>query len=352
MTTNPQVRARFIGGFILLLLGSWVLHSFMLLLIWAVVLALSTWSIYERLLATHRLSKIGVAIGLTLVIGAVMLVPLAYCLNRLLQEAKTLEQLLTHIQQVGMPAPDWLATVPFVGHRLSNGWMAILGSHDAAKASLQWLMTSDVFSYSKDIAGQLMQRFFGFLTVLLTLFFVYQQGDNLASQVVASSHKLFGEKGVRYLLHATHTVRATVNGMVLIGLSKGVLLGLAYAFVGLSNPALLGALTGIFALIPFAAKLIFGACSLFLLADGQLAAGTGLFVYGMILTMIADNYVRPALIGGAIKLPFIWTLLGIFGGMENLGLLGLFLGPALMAVLMSIWRDWLSDMNKPPQLIN
>jgi len=164
--------------------------------------------------------------------------------------------------------------------------------------------------------------------------------------VLASSRRLFGERGFRYTLHATAAVRATVNGMVLIGLGKGLLMGAGYAFAGLSNPAILGALTGIFAMIPFAAKLIFGACALVLVAEGHMAAGGGLFAYGMILTLVADNYVRPALIGGAVKLPFIWTLLGIFGGMENFGLLGLFLGPTLMAVLMSIWRDWIEDINK------
>jgi predicted PurR-regulated permease PerM len=137
--------------------------------------------------------------------------------------------------------------------------------------------------------------------------------------------------------------------MVLIGLGKGVLMGVGYAFAGLSNPALLGALTGFFALIPYAAKLIFGACALVLVAEGHMAAGGGLFTYGMILTLVADNYVRPALIGGVVKLPFIWTLLGIFGGMESFGLLGLFLGPTLMAVLMSIWRDWVEDMYKPEE---
>jgi predicted PurR-regulated permease PerM len=115
----------------------------------------------------------------------------------------------------------------------------------------------------------------------------------------------------------------------------------------LNNPALLGAITGIFAMIPFAAKLIFSACSLVLVAEGHIAAGGGLFAYGMILTLVADNYIRPALIGGVVKLPFIWTLLGIIGGMETFGLLGLFLGPTLMAVLISIWRDWVSDLNKP-----
>jgi len=105
-------------------------------------------------------------------------------------------------------------------------------------------------------------------------------------------------------------------------------------------------LTGVFAMIPFAAKLIFGACALVLVAEGHMAAGSSLFVFGVVVILLADNYVRPRLIGGAVKLPFIWTLLGIFGGLENFGLLGLFLGPTLMAVLMSIWRDWVADMGE------
>lgn len=348
MPTHPQARARLLGSFLLLLLGGWVLHSFLALLMWAVVLAISTWPAYEHLITRPRLQKhkLWVGIGLTLSIAALILLPLTYSLSRLLQETSNLEHSLTAIQQAGLPPPVGLATVPVIGHWLNVAWQSVLGSQAAAKASLDWLLGSNVFAYGKDLAGQLVHRFFGFLTVLLTLLFVYQHGDRLARQILASGLKLFGDQGLRYLSHATSSVRATVNGMVLIGLSKGVLLGLAYAFVGLSNPALLGALTGIFALIPFAAKLIFGACAFTLLADGQLAEAGGLFVYGMILTLIADNYVRPALIGGAIKLPFIWTLLGIFGGMENFGLLGLFLGPALMAVLLSIWRDWLAEMAK------
>jgi predicted PurR-regulated permease PerM len=211
---------------------------------------------------------------------------------------------------------------------------------------LLWLGTGRVITFTKEFAGQLIHRFFGFLTILLVLLFVYQHGDSLGRQVLASTRRVFGEKGLRYALHAAAAVRATVNGMMLIGLGKGLLMSIGYAFAGLGNPAILGALTGIFAIIPFAAKLIFGACSLVLVAEGQMAAGGGLFAYGMVLTLIADNYIRPALIGGGVKLPFIWTLLGIFGGMESFGLLGLFLGPTLMAVLMSIWRDWAGDMDK------
>lgn len=346
MPNTLQINTRCVGGLFLLLLGGWVLHGFLALLVWAVVLAISTWPVYQRLLASNELhgKMNGVAWGLTLLMGAIIIAPLGYGFSRLMQETEVLGHFLADAQAFGVSVPSWLKTFPVVGDWVSEKWITLLGSSQAVKESLNGLGGGNVFNFTKDLAGQMVHRFFGFLIILMALLFVYQHGDSLGRQVLASSLKLFGEKGFRYTVHATTAVRATVNGMMLIGLGKGLLLGVAYAFVGLSNPAMLGALTGFFAMIPFAAKLIFGLCSLVLVAQGHIIEGSGLFVYGMILTLIADNYLRPALIGGAVKLPFIWTLLGIFGGMETFGLLGLFLGPTLMVVLMSIWRDWIDDL--------
>jgi predicted PurR-regulated permease PerM len=343
-----EVKARLIGGFILLLLGSWVLHSFLALLAWAVVLAITTWPVYQRLLASNEVhGKVTWgALLLTLLIGAVILVPLGYGLIRLLDEAQSLGHILTKAQHVGLPPPVWLETIPVIGQWAKDTWMSALGNPVVANESLHWLGTGGAITYTKDFASQLLHRFFGFLLTLLVLFFVYQHGTGLSQYVLSTNRKLFGETGVRYAIHATAAVRATVNGLVLVGLGEGLLLGVGYAFAGLSHPAMLGALTGVFAMIPFAAKLIFGACALVLVAEGHMAAGSSLFVFGVVVILLADNYVRPRLIGGAVKLPFIWTLLGIFGGLENFGLLGLFLGPTLMAVLISIWRDWVADMNK------
>ncbi|HEY8157360.1 MAG TPA: AI-2E family transporter [Methylobacter sp.] len=343
-----EAKTRLIGGFILLLLGSWILHSFLALLVWAVVLAITTWPIYQRLLTSdedHGKVTWG-ALLLTLMIGALILVPLGYGLSRLLDEAQSLGQILAEAQKVGIPPPAWLETIPMIGPSAKETWMKALGDPVAARESLHWLGTGSAITYTKNFASQLLHRFFGFLLTLLVLFFVYQHGTRLSQYVLATNRKLFGETGVRYAIHATAAVRATVNGLVLVGLGEGLLLGMGYAFAGLSHPAMLGALTGIFAMIPFAAKLIFGACALVLVAEGHTAAGSSLFVFGVVVILLADNYVRPRLIGGAVQLPFIWTLLGIFGGLENFGLLGLFLGPTLMAVLMSIWRDWVTDLNK------
>lgn len=348
MPNNLEVRARLIGGLILLLLGGWVLHSYLALLVWAVVLAITTWPLYQRLLTLNQFhgNVTWGALGLTLLIAAIILAPLGYGLSRLLQETQSLGQILNDAQKVGIPPPPWLETLPMIGNWVKETWMNALGSPEAANESLHWLGTGGAVTYTKEFARQILHRFFGFLITLVVLFFVYQHGEGLGRLVLASSRKLFGETGIRYAIHATAAVRATVSGLVLVGLGEGLLLGVGYALAGLSHPAMLGALTGVFAMIPFAAKLIFGACVLVLVAEGHIVAGSILFAFGVVVILLADNYVRPSLIGGAVKLPFIWTLLGIFGGLENFGLLGLFLGPTLMAVLMSIWRDWVDDMQK------
>ncbi|WP_394752528.1 AI-2E family transporter [Crenothrix sp.] len=348
MINNQEVRARLIGGFVLLLLGAWVLHSFLALLIWAVVLAITTWPIYRRLLNASQFhgNVTWVALGLTLLMGAVILVPLGYGFSRLIDEAQSLGQLAIDIKNTGIPVPTWLKALPVLGDWASGFWMKSVGSPAAAEESLHWLSTGGAITYTKSFASQLMHRFLGFLLTLVVLFFVYRHGDSLGRQILAISRKLFGETGIHYATHAAAAVRATVNGLVLVGLGEGLLLGVGYAFAGFSHPAILGALTGVFAMIPFAAKLIVLSCVLVLVAEGSMGAGVALAIFGVVVILLADNYVRPLLIGGSVQLPFIWTLLGIFGGLENFGLLGLFLGPTLMAVLMSIWRDWTEDMNK------
>lgn len=93
-------------------------------------------------------------------------------------------------------------------------------------------------------------------------------------------------------------------------------------------------------MIPFGAPLVFGCAALILLAGGAVVPAVVVLAAGFVVTFVADHFVRPALIGGTTRLPFLWVLLGILGGVETFGLLGLFLGPAVMAALILLWRDF------------
>jgi predicted PurR-regulated permease PerM len=96
-----------------------------------------------------------------------------------------------------------------------------------------------------------------------------------------------------------------------------------------------------FAMLPFGAWAAFGIASLVLLTQSHVVAAIALFAFGAAVMMIGDNLVQPALIGNSVELPFLWTFIGTFGGLQTFGLVGLFVGPAVMAALFLVWKEWL-----------
>jgi predicted PurR-regulated permease PerM len=135
------------------------------------------------------------------------------------------------------------------------------------------------------------------------------------------------------------SIHGTVNGLVFVAIGEGALLGVVYYLTKLPHPILFGMFTAVAAMIPFAAAIAVGLAALVLLGNGAFGAAIIVILAGLIVTFVADHFVRPKLIGGATKLPFLWVLLGILGGVESFQLLGLFLGPAIMAALMLLWRE-------------
>ncbi|MFT8242404.1 AI-2E family transporter [Roseomonas sp. BN140053] len=331
------------GAFVLL--GAWTLHRFLPALAWAVVFAIAVWPLYRRCERRWPARGHGILLpGLfTLVVGLVFLVPLGLAAAQLGREAHALIDWARTAQQDGLPVPPWVPRLPVAGPAVASWWNDTLGGPAGMAALLNRLNRSELLAYGRAFGTQLAHRavLFGFM--LVTLFFLLRDGAGLAGQCRQASLRAFGSSGERIGRQMVASVHGTVNGLVLVGLGEGVLLGIAYALAGVPHPTLLGAATAVAAMIPFGAPLVFGLAALWLLAvQGALAAAVAVLLFGVVVTFVADHVVRPALIGGVTRLPFLWVLLGILGGVETWGLLGLFLGPAIMAVLILLWREWLA----------
>ncbi|MGH8750559.1 MAG: AI-2E family transporter [Burkholderiales bacterium] len=341
MPELTQKNARLIAAACLVLLGIWIMQGFLVALIWAVVIAIATWPLYQRFLQRlpqARRETWG-CILFTSLIALMLLIPLAYAILQIGFETRVVLNVLNEAQKSGLPAPDWLGRLPFAGAWALSWWNGNLANPGAATDLLLQINSSIAVEWSKAFGKQVLHRMVTLGVTLITLYFVFRDGARLAQEFTAAVRRMVGDDGERYIAHMASAIRAAVNGLVLVGLAEGVLLAIAYALAGLQHAALLGALTGLFAMIPFAAPVIFGGASLVLLAQGNTVAALLLFSFGSVVLFVADHFVRPVLIGGAARLPFLWVLLGILGGLETLGLLGLFLGPAIMAALMSLWRD-------------
>jgi predicted PurR-regulated permease PerM len=204
-----------------------------------------------------------------------------------------------------------------------------------------------VAAWARLYGAELVHRLIIFGFTLLTLFFLFRDGTVFSRQLVRLSDRLLGPDGERIGRHMVQAVLATVNGLVLVGLAEGAIMGIAYIVAGLPHAVTTAALTGILAVIPFGAPVAFGGAALYLAAMGSVVAGVAVFCFGLVVVFVADHAVRPVIIGGAARLPFLWVLLGILGGLETFGIIGLFLGPAIVAALISLWRDWTETPEGP-----
>jgi Predicted permease len=154
-------------------------------------------------------------------------------------------------------------------------------------------------------------------------------------------HQVLGQRGDNYLQTVANTIRAVIYGILATALAQGALAGLGYWAAGLPAPVLLAVITLLFSFLPFGTPLVWGAASIWLLVHGQIAAGVGLALWGALVVSWIDNLIRPLVISSAVHIPFLLVLFGVLGGILTFGLLGLFLGPVILAVLLAIWREWL-----------
>ena len=132
-----------------------------------------------------------------------------------------------------------------------------------------------------------------------------------------------------------------VIGIVLTALAQGMLAGLGYAVAGMDSPVFLAAITTLIAMVPFGTPFAWGSVAVWLFAQGDIVAALGLAAWGTFVISWVDNIIRPMVISGKTHIPFLLVMFGVLGGLNAFGMVGLFLGPVILAVLVAVWREWL-----------
>jgi predicted PurR-regulated permease PerM len=330
-------------GAALVLLGLWIARSFLTPLAWAVVLAVALWPLYRRFcrLLPERGRTVLVPLLFTLLAGLVLIVPLGIAAVEIGCEGQAAVGWLAEAQQNGVPVPGWLARLPLIGARAAAWWQAHLGDPEAVEALVGRVDMGRLAAWTREFGAQLAHRAVLVLVMPLALFFLFRDGEWLGGRLLAHADRWLGDPGEHLAEKLISAVRGTVVGTVVVAVGEGVLIGVGYAVAGVPHPVLFGAITAAVAMLPFGAWLAFTAAALVLLGQGSPLAAIGLFGFGAAVMLVGDNVVQPALVGGVARLPLLWALVGIFGGLETFGLLGLFLGPVIMAALLTVWREWI-----------
>jgi predicted PurR-regulated permease PerM len=345
---SPQQRnASLVAALILFVAGVLTLKDFLPALIWTVIFAIALWPLFEKLSARwprHRRELLPALFVLAIVL--VFVVPVVLVAVPLAADAHDAGQWVQQVEQSGLPAPDFLQHLPY-GAKLAALWQAKLSQPGQVSALGGGALKGGAGKAAATVGKQTVHRLVLLGFMLLGLFFLLRDGTELVAQLRVASRRAFGAAGEDVGKQIINSVHGTVNGLVLVGLGEGLILGIAYWVAGVPHPALFGLLTVILAMVPFGAALAIGAAGIVLLASGATVAAIIVISLGAVVTFVADHFIRPALIGGATRLPFIWVLLGILGGISTWGLVGLFVGPAIMAALILLWREFVGSQKGP-----
>ena len=336
--------------------GIYFFHGFVVPVLAALVIAFASWPLYSRLLAQVNGNRTLAASIAILLILAFIVGPIMFAATYAFHEVREWIGWAVETNSTGAPTPDWIRALPVVGGWLDMQWTRFL-DHPGAIGELTQIVSGanigNIYRVALAAGGKAFGLLLAMLFMLIALFFIYRDGQSFAGQVDRLGERILPMRWERISRIVPATISSTVTGMTLIAIGEGIVLGIAYWVAGVPSAVTLGVLTGIMALFPGGAPLSFTLVSVYLVSSGSPVAGLALFAWGSIELFIVDKTLRPRLVGGPIKLPFLPTFFGLIGGVKTMGFLGLFIGPVLMALLVAIWREWIRevDATEPPSAI-
>ncbi|WP_114649422.1 AI-2E family transporter [Pseudothauera hydrothermalis] len=341
-----KIARRVILGFLLgglLLLSYAVLHVFIVPVAWAIIIAFATWPLYARLRACMPRHPGLSALTMTLLLSAAFVLPALWMGLLLRTEIGTaISTVTTQIRSGSLALPEFIRALPWLGDTLQSLIDDLTRDPDAFRTQMtEWVSqgSDQLVALVGDVGRNAAKLGFA----LITVFFLYRDGDRVLAQVEVVLHRFLGQRVDAYLNAVGGMTKAVVWGLIATALAQGLVAGLGYWWAGLPAPVLLGAVTALIAMIPFGTPFAWGSLGIWLLISGETTAGVGLLLWGALVVSWVDNLIRPLVISSATRIPFLLVMFGVLGGLAAFGLVGLFLGPVVLAVLMAVWREWIEE---------
>jgi predicted PurR-regulated permease PerM len=317
-----------------------VLWPFFSAILWAAILVYTTWPLHEWLRTRGRLGRGGAAGAMVALAFVVVVLPIALAVPGSADDVDALRKVVMGAVSGGLPsAPSWLRDVPAIGPMLASvwdSWAADLSAMGEFFKPYFGLAAEFALSVVLGLANGVLR----FLLALFVAFFLFASGDILARRIQIILGRIAGTRAPRLIEVTGATVRGVVYGILGTAIVQGILTAFGLWLSGVPRPLLLGVLAGGLSVLPVGAPLVWIPSALWLLGQGHTVWGLLLVVYGTVAISGADSVIRPFFISRGAQLPFLLTMLGVLGGALAFGLLGIFVGPALLGVGFTLVAEW------------
>ncbi|HEX2890664.1 AI-2E family transporter YdiK [Vineibacter terrae] len=325
----------------------WILQPFLPAVIWATTVVIATWPLMLRV--QERLgNRRGLAVTvMTLVLLLVFVLPFWLAIGTIAQHSGQIIGWGESLATTGLPPPpDWLGKVPLVGPDAARFWQ------DIGDTGVRELLQK-----ARPYAGRVTQWFIeavgSFGTVLLQFLLtvaiaaiMYAKGEQAASMVRRFGIRLAGSRGEQAVILGARAIRGVALGVVVTAFVQAAIGAVGLVIVGIPFAGVLSALMFMLCIAQLGPGLVLIPAVIWLYVDGHPTSGTVLVVFA-VLAIAVDNFLRPILIRRGADLPLLLILAGVIGGLVAFGLIGLFLGPTVLAVGYTLLRAWIDEADEP-----
>jgi predicted PurR-regulated permease PerM len=327
---------------ILISAAFYVLRPFLLPMIWAMTIVVATWPVMLNLQARLRRRGLAVAV-MTGAIVLVFVVPLALMVQTLVEHADTIIGWMESLSTTTIPPPpDWVARLPLVGAKMARSWsdLAAAGTPEVAARltpyaayAAQWLAS---------VAGSVGLLGLQFLLTIIISVILYSRGEAARDTLIKFGRRLAGDRGQHVVLLAGQAIRAVALGVVVTALVQTTLAGIGLGLAGVPFAGLLTAVILLLCIAQVGPLIVLLPAVIWLFWHHHTVAGSALLVWSLIVGTL-DNVLRAILIRRGADLPLLLIFAGVIGGLIAFGIVGLFVGPVVLAIAYTLLGQWVEE---------
>ena len=327
-----------------LLIGSlWTMLPFIGSRVWATAIVVATWPLLRWVQGKVGGSR-GIAVAImTIFMLLIFIVPFWLAIGAMIDGAAQGADIVRSYLKEGLgPPPDWVAGIPFVGQKIALQWSELSAGGPEAFAEAVKPHARDVAAWLAAVTGGLGGMFFHFLLVVILSGILYATGETAAKGVIAFADRIGGKRGEQAVVLAGSSVSAVALGVVVTALIQTALVYLGLWVCGVPHPGLLSAISFALSIAQLGPFPVLIPAIIWMYSNASFGWATALVIYG-IPVGILDNFLRPILISRGVELPLLLIIAGVIGGLVTFGVIGLFLGPVILAVTYESLKSWIAD---------
>jgi len=339
--TRTVLAVLFIGG--LLGFSLWILLPFLAALIWAVMIVVATWPMMRAAQSVLWGRRWLAVMAMTLAMLLLLIVPFSAAIVTIVGNVDTIGGWVKNLSQYQVPsAPDWLASLPVIGEYGAQLWQQ-LESDGSETIMLQIAPYAGVIS--KWFVAQVGSLGVVFLELLLTVVFatiLYAHGEQAGAWMQRFGRRVGGESGGGAVLLSAQAIRGVALGVVVTALVQALIGGIGLAIAGVPFVAVLTALMFMLSVAQIGAIPVLLPAVFWLFWRNDVVWG-GFLLVVMVVVSLLDNILRPILIKKGAHLPLLLVFAGVIGGLIAFGLIGIFVGPMILAVAYTLLGAWIEE---------